>query len=253
MNFEIKQEGEFKYVERGSGPVIIYLHGLFGALSNFKDCFDPYTDEYTVVLPILPLYEAPVQECTVSGMVEYIKRFVDFKGYKDVTLLGNSLGGHVGLLFTLNHSDLVKALVLTGSSGLFENSLGDTFPKRGDYDYIKAKTEDTFYDPAIATKELVDEIFEIVQNRDKIVRVISMAKSAIRHNLADKLSTIDQPTLLIWGADDTVTPAFVGVEFKNRLKNSELHFINKCGHAAMMERPDEFNVIFKEFLDKIGK
>jgi pimeloyl-ACP methyl ester carboxylesterase len=128
--------------------------------------------------------------------------------------------------------------------------MGDSYPKRGDYEYIKKKTEQTFYDPATATKELVDEVFSITNNRLKVIKIIALAKSAIRNNLGNELSKISLPTLLVWGNNDIVTPPFVGEEFKSLIPNSELYFIDKCGHAPMMEVPDEFNRILAAFLQR---
>ena len=153
----------------------------------------------------------------------------------------------------LKHPERIKSLILTGSSGLFENGMGDTYPRRGDYEYIKKKTQLTFYDPNIATKELVDEVYEIVNNRLRVVKIIALAKSAIRNNLGEELNQIKQPTLLVWGNNDTITPPFVGREFNRLIPNSELHFIDKCGHAPMMEVPDEFNRILHKFLTKLNK
>lgn len=175
------------------------------------------------------------------------------RGYQQIHLLGNSLGGHVALLHILKHPERIKSLILTGSSGLFENGMGDSYPKRGDYDYIKKKTELTFYDPATATKELVDEVFEITNNRIKVIKIIALAKSAIRNNLGEELNQIKQPTLLIWGNNDSVTPPFVGREFNRLIPNSELHFVDKCGHAPMMEVPEAFNEILAGFLNKLKK
>ncbi len=251
MEYDIKEEGKFKYVEEGEGPVLLFLHGLFGALSNYQYQVEAFKDKYKVVIPILPIFELPLHRATLTGLTNYVKKFVDYKGYKDMTVIGNSLGGHIALMYTLEEPQKVKAIVLTGSSGLFEQSLGDTYPKRGDYQFIKERTEYTFYDPKSASKELVDEVFEIVNNRNKAIRVISTAKSAIRNNLAKKLKKITQPALLIWGADDKITPPFVGEEFQELLPNAELHLIDKCGHAPMMERPEEFNRLLAQFLEKV--
>jgi 2-hydroxy-6-oxonona-2,4-dienedioate hydrolase len=181
-----------------------------------------------------------------------VHKFLEARGYENVNLLGNSLGGHVALVHVLKNPQRIKSLTLTGSSGLFENGMGDTYPRRGDYEYIKKKTEVTFYDPAMATKELVDEVFEITRNRLKVIKIIALAKSAIRHNLGDELKNIQVPTLLIWGNNDTITPPFVAREFQSLIPNSELHFIDKCGHAPMMERPEEFNQILHKFLEKLA-
>jgi 2-hydroxy-6-oxonona-2,4-dienedioate hydrolase len=252
MNYEIIQEGKFKYIEAGEGEPLMLLHGLFGALSNFKDLLDYFSKRNKVVVPMLPLFELDLLHTSVGGLEKYVQKFIEFKGYDNIHMLGNSLGGHVALVHVLKHPERIKSLILTGSSGLFENGMGDTYPKRGDYEYIRKKTEVTFYDPAMATKELVDEVYDIVNQRLKVIKVIALAKSAIRNNLGDELKEIKTPTLLIWGNNDTITPPFVGKEFNKLIPNSELHFIDKCGHAPMMERPDEFNEILNGFLTKLN-
>ncbi|MGZ3924682.1 MAG: alpha/beta fold hydrolase [Flavisolibacter sp.] len=249
----IKEEGKFKYVEEGEGEPLILLHGLFGAMSNFEGLIEHFRHTHKVVVPLLPLFELDILHTSVGGLSKYLQRFIESKGYNNVHLLGNSLGGHVALVYILKHPERIKSLILTGSSGLFENGMGDTYPRRGDYEYIKKKTEVTFYDPKTATKELVDEVFEITRNRLKVIKIIALAKSAIRHNLGEELNNVKQPTLLIWGNNDTITPPFVAREFHRLIPNSELHFIDKCGHAPMMEQPEEFNVILDKFLKKLNQ
>jgi len=202
-----------------------------------------------VVVPILPIMEMPMKKLGLSGLVAYIERFVEFKSIDEVNVLGNSLGGHLAQLYALSNPEKVKSIILTGSSGLFENAMGNTFPKRGDYEFIKKKTESVFYDPKTATKELVDEVFDTVNDRMKALRVVITAKSAVRNNLEDKIKKIAAPTLLIWGREDDITPAFVAEKFHELIPNTRLEFIEKCGHAPMMERPKEFNSILKEFLE----
>lgn len=250
MQYEIKSFGKFKYVEAGAGEPLVLLHGLFGALSNFQDLFDYFKQTHRVIIPILPLYDLTLLETSVSGLQKYVMKFIDAMGLEKVHLLGNSLGGHIALVYTLKHQEKVHSLILTGSSGLFENGMGETYPKRGDYEFIKKKTELTFYDPQVATKELVDEVYGIVNNRIKVLKIIALAKSAIRHNLGDELKDITVPTCLIWGKNDTITPPMVAEEFKNLLPNSELYWIDKCGHAPMMEVPAEFNKLLGEYLSR---
>jgi pimeloyl-ACP methyl ester carboxylesterase len=253
MQYEIKQIDKFKYIEEGMGEPLVLLHGLFGALSNFGDLIEYFKRYNKVVVPLLPLFDLDIFHTSVSGLEKYVHKFVETMDYKDINLLGNSLGGHVALVYVLKHPERIKSLILTGSSGLFENGMGDTYPKRGDYEYIKKKTEVTFYDPKMATKELVDEVFEITNNRIKVIKIIALAKSAIRNNLGEELGEIKQPTLLVWGNNDIITPPFVGHEFNKLIPNSELHFIDKCGHAPMMETPVEFNKILAGFLTKLNQ
>jgi 2-hydroxy-6-oxonona-2,4-dienedioate hydrolase len=252
MQYTIRQQDKFKYVEEGEGEPLVLLHGLFGALSNFRDLIEYFRQHYKVVVPMLPLFELDILHTTVGGLAKFVHKFIEARNYENIHLLGNSLGGHVGLVHVLKHPERIKSLILTGSSGLFENGMGDTYPRRGDYEYIKKKTELTFYDPKMATEELVNEVFEITRNRLKVIKIIALAKSAIRNNLGEELNNIRQPTLLVWGNNDTITPPFVAREFQRLIPNSELHFVDKCGHAPMMEQPEEFNIILHKFLKKLA-
>jgi pimeloyl-ACP methyl ester carboxylesterase len=253
MSYTIKQDGKFKFIEEGEGEVLMLLHGLFGALSNFKDLIEYFKKTHKVVVPILPLLDLDLLHTSVGGLQKFVNKFIEHRKYNQIHLMGNSLGGHVALVQILKKSEKIKSLILAGSSGLFENGMGDTYPKRGDKEYIRTKTALTFYDPAMATDELVDEVFEITNNRLKAIKIIYLAKSAIRNNLGDKLHLINKPTCLIWGKNDTITPPFVGEEFQKLIPNSELYFIDKCGHAPMMEVPIEFNRILSEFLHKLSE
>lgn len=253
MDNEIKEEGKFKYIESNSeGEVLLLLHGLFGALSNFEGILNYFKKDYNVVVPILPIFELPIRKVSVSGLVDYVSDFVEYKNYDKVHVLGNSLGGHISLLYALSNADKISSVILTGSSGLFENSLGSSFPKRGNYEFIKKKTEDTFFNPEVASKELIDEVYDIVNDRNKAIRVVATAKSAVRHNLGDKLHQIKAPTLLIWGKQDNVTPAFVGEKFNELIEGSKLFLVDECGHAPMMEKPTVFNDILENFLSELS-
>jgi 2-hydroxy-6-oxonona-2,4-dienedioate hydrolase len=253
MQYEVKQQDKFRYIEEGEGEPLVLLHGLFGGLSNYTDVIEYFRRTHRVVVPMLPLFDLDILHTTVGGLAKHVHKFIEARNYTNIHLLGNSLGGHVALVHLLKHPERVKSLILTGSSGLFENGMGDSYPKRGDHDYIRKKTELTFYDPKMASEELVNEVFDITRNRLKVIKIIALAKSAIRNNLGDELNAIKQPTLLIWGNNDTITPPFVAREFNRLIPGSELHFIDKCGHAPMMEQPAEFNVILDKFLQKLAQ
>ncbi|MDP4266005.1 MAG: alpha/beta hydrolase [Bacteroidota bacterium] len=250
MDYVLRKENNFEYLEEGEGHTIILLHGLFGALSNFEDVINYFSKKFKIVVPLMPLYTMPILSTTVRHLGTYIEEFIDFKGYKNITLLGNSLGGHVALIYTLKKMENVHSIVLTGSSGLYENSFGGSYPRKEDYNYIKKKIEYTFYDPINATRELVDEVFEIVNNKGKLIRILSLAKSAIRHNMANELPKFKLPTCLIWGRNDNITPPDVAEEFNTLMPNANLYWIDKCGHAPMMERPQQFNEILNDWLVK---
>ncbi len=250
MDFLVKEENGFRYIEQGTGKVLLLLHGLMGALSNWEYVIEEFSKDHRVIIPILPIYELPLLTIGVKTLSKFVHKFVQYKKLENVTVLGNSLGGHVALIYALNHPEKLKSMVLAGSSGLYENAFGGSFPRRENYDFIKERVEYTFFSPKTATKELVDDVYESVNNRHKIIRLLAMAKSAIRHNMAKDLHKIKLPVALIWGKNDKITPPEVAVEFSHLLPKAELTWVDECGHAPMMEQPVEFNRLLKNFLEK---
>lgn len=250
MDHPIHTSGRFKYLQKGKGTPVVLLHGLFGAMGNFAPLLDLLERDYQLTVPLLPIYELPSREVSILTLAQHVQDFLDHMGWKKVHLVGNSLGGHIGLLLTLEQQERIQTLTLTGSSGLFENALGTSFPRRQNYEFVKRVAGETFYDPNLATKEMVDEIFEIVNTPSKGLNIIVTAKSAMRHNLEHELDRIKVPTLLIWGRQDQITPPFVGEDFHQKIAHSTLHFFDKCGHAPMMEHPVRFAELLTAFLKK---
>ena len=249
MSQKTNKEGKYNFIEKGEGTPIIILHGLMGGLSNFEGVLNYFPEQgYKIIIPELPIYDYPLLKTNIKNISKFIKSFIDDMGYQDVILLGNSLGGHIGLLTAKFYPENVKGLVITGSSGLYESAMGESYPKRGDYEYIKKKAENVFYDPKVATQEIVDEVYKSVNDRNKLIRTLAIAKSAIRHNMAKDLPNMPQPTCIIWGEQDNVTPPNVAEDFHKLLPNSTLYWIDKCGHAPMMEHPDEFNRLLHKWL-----
>jgi pimeloyl-ACP methyl ester carboxylesterase len=220
-----------------------------GSLSNFQGVTDYFPKEgYKVIIPMLPIYDLPLLKTNVKQFAQYVNSFIDHLELTDVILLGNSLGGHIGLLVSLLFPEKIKGLIITGSSGLYENSMGESYPKREDRGYMTRKCQEVFYDPKVATDEIVDEVFETVNDRKKLIKILAIAKSAIRHNMAKDLPKIQVPTAIIWGENDIVTPPDVGHDFNRLLPNSNLYWIENCGHAPMMEHPDLFNDLMVKWL-----
>jgi len=249
MTYILKKEGDYNYIEAGEGTPIIILHGLMGGLSNFDSVMDFFSKNgFKVVIPQLPLYTKPLLKTNVKSFANYLYDFINYKNYDKVILLGNSLGGHIALYHTKLYPEKIKALVITGSSGLYESAMGSGYTKRRDYDVIKKKAQDVFYDPEIATKEIVDEVYATVNDRNKLIKTLAIAKSAIRHNMSKDLPEMETPTCIIWGKNDIVTPPEVAEVFNELLPDSDLYWIDKCGHAAMMEHPKEFNQILFKWL-----
>ena len=248
----IVSEGKFEYLTEGSGTPLIFLHGLMGNLTNFQHQVDYFSSRgYEVVIPLLPLYSMPLATTSVTSLTKFVKKFIDHKGYSKVILVGNSLGGHIALLFQKLFPSYLKSIVLSGSSGLYEAAMGNSYPRRGDRDYIAERVRDVFAVKEVATEELIDQVFSTVNDRMKAIKTLAISKSAMRHNMAEDITSFHLPVCLIWGRQDAVTPPEVADKFHELLPNSDLFWIDNCGHAAMMEHPQEFNIIVDEWLKKI--
>jgi pimeloyl-ACP methyl ester carboxylesterase len=234
------------YAEEGEGEVFILLYGLFGSPRNFRHLISHLRKSYRVIVPIFPFFEDG-HSTTIFSLTDFLHELTQELGIRKFHLLGNSMGGHIALLYTLQHPEKVMTLTLSGSSGLYEHGMGDSFPRRKDYDYIREKTKLTFYDPNIATEELVNEIYETVNSR-KVLAILSLAKSTIRNNLENRLHEIKAPCCLVWGENDTITPPQVALDFQRLMPHARLYWIDQCGHVPMLETPERFNDVIDHFM-----
>ena len=197
-------------IEKGEGEVIILLHGFFGNFHIWEKVADELATTHRVLVPRIPLYTHPVSSERLDDIVDYLDRFIrrNVAENTKVILMGNSLGGHMALMYALHQPSKVKKLVLAGSSGLFENSFGDTFPEVTEYEFLTGTVQ-----------------------------------SAVR-----VLDNVTMPTLLIWGLQDTVTPPEVALEFHDHLPNSKVVFLEGCGHIPMIDQPALFVEHARAFL-----
>lgn len=228
---------------------LVFIHGMFGGLSNFDPLIDCLED-YKIFVPSIPLYDLKKSQLTIPELAGWFHEFIKTMKIKNAILLGNSMGGHIALEYAYRYPKYVRALVLTGSSGLLENDFGSTFPKRGSREYIKERANMTFYDD-LADDVIVDEILEVVNSRSKLFSLLKLTRSTHSHNMEEHLPDIHQPTQLIWGKQDIVTPPKVANKFLALMPNAHLDWIDRCGHAPMMERPEAFSTILKGFLSEL--
>lgn len=251
-SYALHKRESYRYVDEGqpsSFPPIVLLHGMLGDLSNWTETIgDVSAKGYRVLVPVLPVYDLPLGQTSVSGLVDYVYEFLEMLEIDRAVLVGNSLGGQVALKFAIRYPEQVAGMILSGASGIYEVAVGNSVPRRKDREFIRDRAAYTFYDPAHATDELVDEMFEIINDRTRVIRLIKMARSTKAESVVDHLSSISAPTLLVWGRDDAITPPDVAEEFARRLPNAQLRFIERCGHAPMIEHPKRFNRYMLDFL-----
>ena len=239
------------YVNTGVGPMVIFLHGLFGNFGLWKKTVDALKDKYRVIVPRFPIFDLPIQNTNIKYLVKVLEEFIEWNQLTNVTLVGHAIGGQVALLYTYTHPTIVERLVLTGSAGLFENSNFDevTPSEINDYGFIQEKVREAFYEPEVAPSHFVEEIYNTVQNIPMRLTIGSFIRSSKKNSVTYFLNKIDHPILLLWGLEDRITPPEVAMHFHDFLQNSEIKFIQRCGHVPMVENPEEFNKHLLNFLN----
>lgn len=239
----------YQMLEQGHGQPLVLLHGMLGEIENWQGVLSQAPADCRAIALHLPFFDG-VYLSDVPSTQAYVRRFLDESNIDQVILGGNSFGGHVALRLALEMPDRVIGLVLTGSSGLFEREIGSHRGANPPREWYHMKMAEVFYDPARVTDALVDRVMEALDNRRCRRVLVSMAKSAKRDNLAAELPRVKCPTLLLWGKQDEITPPEVAEEFHQLLPNSELGWLDECGHAAMIEQPAAFSAAVQEWWSK---
>jgi 2-hydroxy-6-oxonona-2,4-dienedioate hydrolase len=238
------------YINVGRGPAVILLHGLFGNLGMWEKTVKALKTNHNVIVPRLPIFDLPIQHTNIRYLANVLHEFIDWNGLTDVTLVGHAIGGQVALIYTYIHPTNVDKLVLCGSTGLFENSPFDgTTPSAiNDYEFVEEKVNEAFFQPHGAPRYFVDDIYATVQSIPKRLTIGSLVRSSRQSSVALLLGRLDHPTLLLWGLEDRIAPPETALLFHDLLQNSEVRFIEQCGHVPMVEKPDEFNGHVLSFL-----
>lgn len=249
-NFGFKQRiyHDHVFMEIGSGQPIIFCHGLFGSFRNFAQIGKALSNRYRVIVPCMPMYDAPLSECSVENLGRYLGEFIEDLGLKDCILVGNSMGGGAILTHAIAKPSSVSKIVLLASSGLSFIPMKGGFMKIKDFQYVKELMSGIFYDASWIKDEEVREIYNVMQNKQTLLRCLSFTRSTKRNFLHESLKNLDIPTLVIWGKEDTVTPPFIAEEFRSALKNCEVHYLDHCGHVPSYEKPEECLQLLESFL-----
>lgn len=235
----------------GAPKTILLLHGLFGRVTNWESTWRYYSPRYRVGALDFDLYNPKAQFHNIDSLTKLTLKFMDRHQIESAAVFGNSLGGHVALKLALEHPDRVVALVLCGSAGLVERGYSQV-PSAPTVEYAKQRISEVFYDQKFATEELFMEVYTVIQSTRNKLRIIKLARSSRNMNMLDHLPEIATPTLLVWGNQDGITPPEVGRTFAEKMPNAQICFIDECGHAPNIEKPDELNVAADRFLHDLG-
>jgi 2-hydroxy-6-oxonona-2,4-dienedioate hydrolase len=241
-----------RVIDVGEGLPVVFLHGLVGLNEHWEGVVERVQHKVRCILFQLPLLQLRGDDCSIHGATRLTARFLDDYLDEPAVLVGNSFGGHVALRIAIEHSPLVRALVLAGSSGLIEKTMVDKPEHRPSREWLARKIGELFYDKSKMREADLDRAHAELSDRGGARAMVKLSKSAKRDHLGDRIAQIGQPTLLLWGRQDVVTPPEAGEGFSRMIRNSQMVWLDNCGHAPMMERPDQFAEALLRFADELA-
>lgn len=242
-----------RVVSSGVGIPVVFLHGLVGLNEHWESVVERIRHRFSCRTLELPLLDLNGQDCSIHGVTDLTVQFLHKHVREPVVLVGNSFGGHVALRIALRRSSMVKGLVLAGSSGLFERTFVKGAPVRPSRVWLEEKISELFHDQNAMNQSDVDRAHVALSERSGARAMVRLSRSARRNYLGDQIGDIHTPTLLIWGRNDVVTPPSAAQGFLDLMPNAEIFWIDRCGHAPMIEAPSEFARAMLDFADRLDR
>ncbi|MEZ6242217.1 MAG: alpha/beta hydrolase [Phycisphaerales bacterium] len=227
-------------IECGSGRRVVFLHGLVGLNEHWEDVIRRVHTRFACTSVEIPLLELKGSTCSIQGVTDLTIQFLEEHVGEPAILVGNSFGGHVACRIAIKRPDLVRGLVLAGSSGMIERTFVRGAPVRPSREWLREKIGELFHDTSFMREADLDRAHAALSKRSGARAMLRLSKSARRDHMGDEVSAINRPVLLIWGRQDVVTPPSAAQGFLDLLPDARIHWIDECGHAPMIEAPDEF-------------
>lgn len=204
-------------------------------------------DSYRVIVPRIPLSDLPLEDANVKHIAHMLHGFIEHHQLQNIILVGHAVGGQLALMYTHLYPANVRKLVLVGSAGLMERTpLPDTAPL--DLQLLQDEWEHGYYLKGHLPEKIAQEFLEVASDESRQAALGEIARSSKRYQVSSFLNKIDHPVLLVWGLHDPVSPPESALHFNDLLSNSEIRFIEDCGHVPMLEKPQQFVAHLQAFL-----
>lgn len=245
------------YVEAGSGPTLILLHGLGGSAQNWLLNVGVLAEKYHVVVPDQIGFgksDKPFLNYRVRTYVDFLDQFCKQLKIERASVVGNSMGGWIAAAFTIAYPSRVDKLVLVDSTGYAPRQ---GFDPRTLYalnpatrEGMKSIATKVFYNKAYTTDAVIDQVLAQRIAAGDGQTINALIDSVIRGEdfLDNTVATIKQPTLIIWGREDGLVSLSDAERFKKNIPGSTLVVFDQCGHFPQVEKAAEFNAALLKFL-----
>ncbi len=259
MDVHFRDEGD-----QSDAIPIVLIHGTGSSLHTFDVWTNSLKNSHRVVRVDLPAYGLtgpfPDRNYSLAHYTNFLKEFLLTLGINQCVLAGNSLGGEIAWHFTLEQPEMVKQLILINAAGYPKNSksvpiafkiaqtpvLNKLLTSITPRFLVKASVENVYFDTSKVTDSLVTRYFELTLregNRLAFIDRLKMSKDTSAYN---NIKSIQQPTLIIWGAKDLLIPVENAYKFHEYLPNSTLVVLDDTGHTPMEESPlESLEPVFK--------
>lgn len=265
--------GMLRYHEIGDGPPLLMLHGSGPGVTgwrNYRGNLDVFAEHFRCLVLEFPGFGVsddfgghPMLDAQGAAV-----QFVDALGIERVDVIGNSMGGGVGINFAINHRDRIGNLVTIGGIGTNIFSPGPSEGIRLLQEFTEEPTRQRLidwlrsmvYDPALLTEDLIEERWELATDPETLAAARRMYGKAAFAAMMEMMRTVEipmpwatmhrvaAPTLLTWGRDDRVSPLDMALVPMRTIPNAELHVFPNCGHWVMIEAKAEFERTVLGFL-----
>ncbi|MCC6548763.1 MAG: alpha/beta hydrolase [Ignavibacteriaceae bacterium] len=264
------------YIDQGSGQkTILLVHGLASNAGFWRYTIDELSEDYRVIAVDLPGYGKSDKKSYPYSLTFYAD--VIYKLLKELKIdrvyfVGHSMGGQIGIHFSLIHPDMLEKLILASPAGVepFQKGEGDWLRSVFSVSFVKATTEEgirrnlsnNFYNWRDDFEWMVEERARTAKSKDFdefAYTVVRCVNAMLDEPTSGKLEQIRAKTLIVYGENDGLIPnpylnpgftADVFKEGQRRIPDCELYEIPECGHMLQIEKPAEFTHAVLDFIKK---
>lgn len=262
--------GRVTYADLGSGPAIVWVHGLGASWQCWLENLPDFARDHRVIAMDLPGFgrsEMPRDEVSIEGYARFVCRLLDHLGVESATVVGNSMGGFIGAEMAIREGVRVERLVLVSAAVFWQEYRRAkpllTLAQATEASFAKAVASAQGHlairprlrnaalmsagirFPHLLSPELANELIVTARRTEGFVPALSALAS---FPLREELPRITAPTLVVWGAHDTLVSVKHGIEMERLIPSAELVVFERTGHVAMLERPERFNRTMREFM-----
>lgn len=234
------------FKENGA-KTLLFLHGWCSNGAIWQTMAEKLNNEnyalYALDLPGFGESSLSNDDFTIQKYVDIVSEFIQKKGLKNIILVGHSFGGRIAIKLSATQPDLIEKLVLVDSAGFISG-------QRNIFKKFLAKLAKPFFKPKFM-QGARESIYRMIGAEDYIAtpELKQTFINIINEDLSQYLPQIYQPTLIVWGADDSETPIFFAEKMRREIKKSILVVIEKAGHFSFIDQPDIFYSRLKDFIN----